>query len=504
MNNSRNSNNDAEVDNILAEFAGNDSDDEGILSLADKYQVDTAAAYDDFKSEKYRSRSFIDDNNPLRSREKKSEAEKKADEKLPHGHRLVYDDKALGMREEEKRSEKAAKPPVNTNGQRVIFDADANINNGVYSSKPSSQENAPRGEKKASFSANDDSFEDFSDNYEVTYNKKVKKKKKGNIFSRFLRSVFPVKGDDRRTVISKLSGFVFIAVLIGALVPIVQYAYEAYINTIIPKIEEVDPSGPDPRLDYPDIDFPEGLLDAHVRLYAGNTDFVGYLWLKGIGRSAEMSILQATDNKYYLKHDYFKKESTHGAPFLDANCRKNDGSMNSVIHGHNMKDGLQFAILEDYMKVEAFKANPTITYSTMFSVNKYKIYGVIITNDTPAHDNGYVFDYIMPDFPSEECLRDFLVVFDQKKLYTTGVDIEYGDRFLTLSTCLDNVYNNKKLTARIVLLARLLRGGEDESVDTSLAVVNPDPRYPQYWYDKKKTKNNYAIDPPRWYPNDYY
>ena len=45
--------------------------------------------------------------------------------------------------------------------------------------------------------------------------------------------------------------------------------------------------------------------------------------------------------------------------------------------------------------------------------------------------------------------------------------------------------------ARCVLVARLIRDGESEEVDPSLATVNENPRYPQIWYDKYKKANPY-------------
>ena len=82
---------------------------------------------------------------------------------------------------------------------------------------------------------------------------------------------------------------------------------------------------------------------------------------------------------------------------------------------------------------------------------------------------------------------------DRRKLYTTGVDIKPTDKILTLSTCLYEFDN-----ARFVVIARMVRDGESESVDTSLAKENPNPQYPQIWYDKKGVKNPFK-DTPKWY-----
>ena len=46
--------------------------------------------------------------------------------------------------------------------------------------------------------------------------------------------------------------------------------------------------------------------------------------------------------------------------------------------------------------------------------------------------------------------------------------------------------------ARFVIVARLVRPGESTEVDTSLAVENPNPRYPQAYYDEKGEENPFA------------
>ena len=74
------------------------------------------------------------------------------------------------------------------------------------------------------------------------------------------------------------------------------------------------------------------------------------------------------------------------------------------------------------------------------------------------------------------------------------------DKILTLSTCTrDMDITRKQEDARCVVMARLVRAGESETVDTSKATVNPEPKYPQLWYDKFGLENPYRNDE-KWYP----
>ena len=55
------------------------------------------------------------------------------------------------------------------------------------------------------------------------------------------------------------------------------------------------------------------------------------------------------------------------------------------------------------------------------------------------------------------------------------MDVEYGDEFLTLSTC-SNEFSN----SRFAVFARKVRDGEDETVDVSQAYLNPNAKEPDW------------------------
>ena len=64
-----------------------------------------------------------------------------------------------------------------------------------------------------------------------------------------------------------------------------------------------------------------------------------------------------------------------------------------------------------------------------------------------------------------------------RSIINTGVDVLPSDELLTLSTC---TYEFKD--ARYVVVARKVRKGESADVDTSQASMNPNPLYPDVWY----------------------
>jgi len=319
---------------------------------------------------------------------------------------------------------------------------------------------------------------------------------------KILKIFIPRKGESKEKTVNKIVLTVAFILLIGC-----GIFFAIFTRCGITPPPDGDTTGlsglyEDPRLKYPNIVFPDGLLDEFVDLYARNHDFAGWLRIEGLERSLATWVVRGdimeNGQHEYLKKDFYGKKSRYGTPFIDIVCNADVLDDNTTIHGHNMNDGNLFNILEDYIKVDAFKQNPIIYYSTRYANYKFKVFAVYLTNPDPVEDNGYLFYYPKANFDSEESFNGYIKMIEQKTLYHTGVDVKYGDKLLTLSTCYD-VYNNLNETARLVVAARMVRDNESDDVDFSKIVINENPRYYQRWYDYKGQSNPFR-DTERWHP----
>lgn len=236
------------------------------------------------------------------------------------------------------------------------------------------------------------------------------------------------------------------------------------------------------------VDFPNGMLAKYAQLFAVNNDLKGWVRIPELG--IDFPVVQGKDNDYYLKKDVYKKYTNYGVPFFDYRMSNFDTlHKNTVIYGHNMRsDDLIFGMLENYKEIDGFKSAPVIECNTIYGDYTWFVYAVFITNAYERDDNGYVLPYNFIDI-GEGQFEDYIAEIDKRKLYTTGVDINASDKILTLSTC-----SYEFDDARLVVIARLKRAGESASVDTSKAIKNPNPKYPQAWYDAYKKNNPYAED----------
>jgi SrtB family sortase len=351
-------------------------------------------------------------------------------------------------------------------------------------------ENSPGGERRIfGFLKAEESLEPSGEKFRTQKNggedkppKEKKSEASANIKRGFFGRIIPSKGDSSAEKVRKIvlaASIVTMIVCVGILTD--KYAVEPLIEGIRNnKISQMKTSEDDTDVfaKYPDVDFPNGINPDFAGLYAINSDFAG--WLKISGLDIETAIVQSENNNEYLKKDFYGSASKYGCPFMDYRNGLLVLSRNTIIYGHNMvTDDLIFGRLEEYKKIKGFKSAPVIEFDTMYRNYKWKIYAVFITNAEKEDDDGYVFNYIFTNVNSDEDFAEYIEQLDQRKLYKTGVDIKPSDKILTLSTCSYEFRN-----ARLVVVARMVRPGEEAYVNTSQAEINPSPRYPQVWYDE--------------------
>ena len=230
---------------------------------------------------------------------------------------------------------------------------------------------------------------------------------------------------------------------------------------------------------YPDVDFPEGMQVKFSHLYAINRDFVG--WLQIDNTNIRTPLLQKKDdNSFYLYHDIYKKSSRYGNPYIHYKCDMGpDGpSRNTIVYGHNTHDGLMFHQLTNYMTREGYLKAPIITMDTLYETTRWKVFAVMLTNATPDGDNGYVFDYLYPEFSSDGAFMDKIKEIQARSMIHTGVDVAPTDKIITLYTCYQNIFKG----GRLVILGRLLRPGESEEINAANVYYDENAHFPQAYY----------------------
>ncbi len=216
------------------------------------------------------------------------------------------------------------------------------------------------------------------------------------------------------------------------------------------------------------------IQEKYVEIKSQYKDFAGKFIVKGL--NMDFPVMQTDNNSYYLKYTIDGKEDKHGALFVDYRNDLISLDQNTIIYGHNMVDGTQFGMLNSYKKLSTYKACPVITFNTLYKDYKWKIFASFLINTKPEDDNGYVFNYLRTNFKDENEFNEFYNEVLQRSYFKTSVDVNFDDKILTMSTCSTAIEDS-----RFVVMARLVRDGESESVDVSSATVNENQKFPEIY-----------------------
>lgn len=221
--------------------------------------------------------------------------------------------------------------------------------------------------------------------------------------------------------------------------------------------------------------YPSGYSKDFAALWELNPDTVG--WISIDGTALDYPVVQTTDNTKYYRMNFEGEYSEHAVPFVDASDDLQKPSTNVIVYGHNIRtDGQMFNILKGYTDLSFYQEHPVIDFNSVYHDGQYKIISVFYTNTHAEH--GKIFPYHeFIDAQDAQQTQDYIDSVLVRSIINTGVDVRSDDQLLTLSTC---SYEFKD--ARFVVVARKVRKGESASVDTSAAVMNPNPLYPDVWY----------------------
>lgn len=174
------------------------------------------------------------------------------------------------------------------------------------------------------------------------------------------------------------------------------------------------------------------IMDKYTELYAENNDLAG--WLSIPGMVIDYPVMQCEDNEYYLHHNYYGEEDKYGCLFVKDIADINTPGTNFIIYGHNMKDGSMFGDLDEYREKSFYEEHSQIIFDTLYEERTYEIMAVFLSHVYKSDEEGFRY-YQFYQADTEEEFNDFYENVMEMALYETGITAEFGDTFLTLSTC---------------------------------------------------------------------
>ena len=174
-----------------------------------------------------------------------------------------------------------------------------------------------------------------------------------------------------------------------------------------------------------------------------NKDTVG--WLTVNNTRIDYPVVQAKDNDYYLRRDYYQNKNRHGWIFMDYRNNPDELNENTIIYGHNLANQTMFGTLRYALNSYWYKksANQIITFNTPNENMKFQIFSIYTIPTTN--------DYLDITFPTTDAYQTYIDLVKGRSIYDFNIEVTTGDKILTLSTCANG--NDK----RLVIHAKLIK-----------------------------------------------
>ena len=162
-----------------------------------------------------------------------------------------------------------------------------------------------------------------------------------------------------------------------------------------------------------------------------NEEVIGWIRMSGVkidGAPLSYPIAQGKNNDYYLHRTFRKEDNFAGCIFLNSANTKYFSDQNSIVYGHNMKNGSMFGLLKDIKDQENYDKHPYFWIFTPDLIFQYKIFSC---STVSAVGDPYRTRFTTKDF---QTFLDEWVKASDIDNHSMVLDAS-KDRIVTLSTC---------------------------------------------------------------------
>ena len=181
-------------------------------------------------------------------------------------------------------------------------------------------------------------------------------------------------------------------------------------------------SGEDDSVVLPSVDF--------EILQENGPDIIAWLTLPDT--AVNYPVTQAEDNDYYLRHLYDGTYNKAGCLFADYENKKDFSDRNTIIYGHNMRDGSMFASLNEYKEQSYYDSHPQMYLVTPDGGYLCDIFAAF---EAKPKESGSDTSPWRMEWKDDGAYTTWLSAMADHSVVETDVTVTSSDKVLTLSTC---------------------------------------------------------------------
>lgn len=193
------------------------------------------------------------------------------------------------------------------------------------------------------------------------------------------------------------------------------------------------------------IEVPEKNID-FGQLKEQNKDV--YAWVYVPGTNVDYPVLQhESDDSYYLNHNMDNSSGLPGCIYTESVNAKDFTDPNTVLYGHNMKNGSMFASLHKFEDKQVFDEN---RYIYIYTEEKTYVYEIFAAYKYNAIHLIYNFDLDNPEI-FQNYLEQIFAIRDMTANINQDISVNSQNHIITLSTCVSGEKNMRYLVQGVLL-----------------------------------------------------
>ena len=143
-------------------------------------------------------------------------------------------------------------------------------------------------------------------------------------------------------------------------------------------------------------------------------------------------VTQTDNNEYYLNHLYDGTYNKVGCLFADYENRADFSDRNTIIYGHNMRDGSMFALLNRYDEQSYFDAHRQMYLVTPKGGYVMEIFAAFAAK---PEESGSETSPWQLSWKDDGAYTTWLTAMKERSAVESDVTVTCSDKVLTLSTC---------------------------------------------------------------------
>ena len=188
--------------------------------------------------------------------------------------------------------------------------------------------------------------------------------------------------------------------------------------------DSAEVAGPNAQLKPPiEVDFD--------KLKSVNEDVVGWIYVDALP-DISYPIVKGKDNQTYLHQTYEKNYNFAGTIFVDYENSGDFSDCNTLVYGHNMKNGSMFGHLKKFREDDRLYKQDK--YFWILTPERNYRYEIITAYTTGVNSDTYT----LFKGPGEEFEKYLETIKGYSEIKTDDTDLTIKDRIVTLSTCTGN------------------------------------------------------------------